>query len=104
MPDAFLEVVPGRIQKAESERRQAQREVTQQFGDWDTDQGKRDEISIKRRLLEIELAGADMSEGPGDGVGGQEGEDALPPGAAEPPPDTAMRTSGAPAGGDPPPT
>ena len=88
------------IQMAENTRRAAQREVTQQYGDWDTDQAKRDEISIKRRLLELELAGADVS----DEMGGQEGEDAIPPGAAEPLPDTSMDTSGAPAGAIPQPT
>lgn len=87
------------VQMDENRRRQAQREVTEQFGDWDTSAAQRDEIAIRRKLLELELAGADMSD-----MGGQEGEDAIPPGAVEPPADTSVDSSGDMAGaGSPPP-
>jgi hypothetical protein len=99
------------IQMDDNARRHEEAALREQFGGWDETQARRDDLSIKRKLLELELAGG----GTGAELGGQEGEDAIPPGAAEEaPPDleaaeaAAMpptpKAGPAVAGGAPPPT
>jgi hypothetical protein len=65
------------IQMGEVERRRAEQEVRSQFGDYDANWAKRDELSIKRKLLELELVGGGSGASELE-MGGQEGEDAAP--------------------------
>lgn len=67
------------IQMDETNRRRQETELRQTLPTWDETDLKRQELSIKRKLLELELAGAGA--GPVE-AGGQEGEDI----AAETPP------------------
>lgn len=67
------------IQMESNARRQQERQLREQFGGWEEDQARRDDLCIKRKMLELELA----SGGTGEDIGGQEGEDVAPPGAEE---------------------
>lgn len=60
------------IEMQENERRQHERAMRQQFGEWDDTQAKRDELCIRRKLLDLELVGGSA---PHPEMGGQEGED-----------------------------
>lgn len=72
------------IQMQEQHRRQVESEMRSQLPTWDETDLRRTNLSIKRKLLELDLAGAALdgaspaSEGL-DASGGQEGEDAVPP-------------------------
>lgn len=61
------------VQMDEARRRQAETEMRSQMPSWDETDLRRQQVSIKRKLLELELAGAGL-----DAMGGQEGEDAFP--------------------------
>lgn len=71
------------IQMQEGEKRRAEQEVRLQFGDFDQNYAKRDELNIKRKLLELELVGGGAAGGLE--LGGQEGEDVAPELDAGPP-------------------
>lgn len=69
------------IQMQEQHRRQMETELRASLPTWDETDLQRQSLSVKRKLLELELAGANLGaeSGGGDEVGGQEGEDAAPP-------------------------
>jgi hypothetical protein len=68
------------IQMQEQHRRQMETELRAQLPTWDETDLRRTNLSIKRKLLELDLAGAALGDGGGgDALGGQEGEDVAPP-------------------------
>lgn len=75
------------LQMQEADRRRQETELRASLPTWDETDLQRSELAIKRKLLELELVGADV----GDAAGGQEGEDVAPPDleAAEPAPPAA---------------
>jgi hypothetical protein len=63
------------IQMQEQHRRQVEMEMRAQLPTWDEVDLRRQSLSVKRKLLELDLAGANLNAA----AGGQEGEDAAPP-------------------------
>lgn len=61
------------VQMAEVRRREMEVETRQQLPSWDEQDLQHQQLSIRRKLLELDLAGG------GEGAGGQEGEDMAPP-------------------------
>jgi hypothetical protein len=63
------------IQMQEQHRRQVEMEMRAELPTWDEVDLRRQSLSVKRKLLELDLAGANLNAA----AGGQEGEDVAPP-------------------------
>jgi hypothetical protein len=75
------------IQMEESQRRAREREVRESMGSWEDTAAKRDELAVKRRLLELELVGGPSAVSPAPAV---EEDPGLEPELAAPAEDPAV--------------